>query len=51
MTSPCEDCRHYFEEDVEMFLYTQECDEDMPEPPFMSPYGCWAWEKRKEYDD
>lgn len=50
-SSPCLNCKFYYEEQIEQFLYQAECYEDVPEPPFMGEWGCWKYEKRKERGD
>ena len=51
MSSPCESCKHFYEEQIEQTLYQAECEEDAPDGVFMSEWGCWRYEERKEYDE
>lgn len=46
MTSPCEDCRHIFTEEITDYLYGEDCQEGAPEGVFMSEWGCWRYEER-----
>ena len=56
MSSPCEDCRHIFSEEITNSLYANDCEEGAPESVFMSEWGCWRYESRSpeldgpEYD-
>ena len=51
MTSPCEDCRHCYAEQIEQYLYSVECEEDAPDGVFMSEWGCWRYEERPPEPD
>ena len=46
--SPCRDCVHRTAEEITDGLWLDECEEDIPQPPFGSEWGCWMYEKRKE---
>ena len=51
MTSPCEDCRHIFSEEITDGLYGDDCMEGAPEGVFMSEWGCWRYESRPPEPD
>lgn len=48
--SPCENCVHRFQEEIETGLYMDECDEYAPDGVFGGEWGCYCYEERK-YDD
>ena len=56
MSSPCLECLHcgvtvLTEDYWAGRQYEDECEEGAPSGVFMSEWGCWRYEERKEYDE
>jgi len=52
IASPCEDCVHYFEEQIDSGPFFSgalaDCEEEAPDGVFLSEWGCMYFTRRKD---